>query len=225
MGTVDQYEKNTSNMLNELKLFEKPNDLVIPVYDNSSSKIADLVPINVDMEENDEAIKLLARWREENADAYPTQFKVTEEGTKKWLRTQLIERKDRILFFIQSLDNMRIGHLGLSEFDFSEQSCEIDNVVRGRKTMMKGIMTLALNTLLNWSVSKLELKRVYLRVFLDNERAIALYKRCGFKELAKIPLRRIEEKDIIKFIDIEDNSFDSADRYFLKMIWKPKQGE
>ncbi|MHA1409550.1 MAG: GNAT family N-acetyltransferase [Candidatus Odinarchaeia archaeon] len=219
-GDIKKYKKEVVNILKQLKLEDFHEKSKIGISDQDGKKVSEFVPIGLSAKDNVEIIKLLARWRSENMDAYPTQFPVTDEGTQRWIYNQLIEREDRILFFIQRLNGCKIGHIGLSEFNFLERSCEIDNVVRGEKNIMKGIMTFALNTLLDWSIRKLKLKKIYLRVFLDNTRAIALYKRCGFKELEKIPLEREIEGDVIKYLEKKDNL--KADRYFLKMLWIPK---
>jgi RimJ/RimL family protein N-acetyltransferase len=178
-----------------------------------------LRPISKDWIFDNNYIKLLANWREENWFAYPTVFKVTYEGTLKWVKEQLIDRIDRILFMIFTQEGNPIGHLGLSNFNFENKEAEIDNVVRGMKNVLPGIMTFSMNTLIKWCFDSdgLDLSRLYLRVFYDNSKAIELYERCGFRGIKKIPLRRIVENEIIKYEEMSGEDFSSPDKFFYLM--------
>ena len=51
-----------------------------------------LLPINYAHLEDETLINLLAKWREDNNFAYPSRFKVTFEGTKKWLKVAVSVR-------------------------------------------------------------------------------------------------------------------------------------
>ncbi len=211
-------EEYIFNILKEPKFefYKKSGKLKIKIYDNNKT-VAFLHPISLGFEEDDGNIRLLSKWRADNWQAYPTVFKVTEEGTKKWVKSQLIDRQDRILFLIVLTDGTQMGHLGLSNFDFLKNEAEIDNVIRGISNCLPGIMTLAMNTLDNWAFTKLKLDRLFLRVFLDNERAIRLYERCGFKRVKEIPLHKNVDGDIIKYEEIDENDKLSIDRTFLMM--------
>jgi len=44
-----------------------------------------LVPIHQGQRDDADLIKILARWREDNAYAYCDQFPITIEGTQRWL--------------------------------------------------------------------------------------------------------------------------------------------
>jgi len=196
---------------------KSPHRLRIPIKDKKQI-VGFLRPISQDLgDERDKYIDLLARWREENWRAYPTVFKVTKHGTEKWVQDQLIDREDRILFMVIDLENQVIGHVGLSNFDFSKRSAEIDNVVRGLPDRSPGIMTLALNALVEWSHSALGLRGLNLRVFLDNRRAIKLYERCGFKGVRTIPLHKVITDDLTSYEEIPEGKELSVDRVFLLM--------
>src|SRR5437588_398790 len=52
-----------------------------------------------------DAIALLANWRENAAHAFPSQFPVTLVGTHRWLIRQLLEVSDRMLFWVTALDS------------------------------------------------------------------------------------------------------------------------
>ncbi|GAG84667.1 unnamed protein product, partial [marine sediment metagenome] len=165
--------------------------------------VAFLRPISKNLGKDEEKyVKLLSKWRATNWQAYPTVFKVTEEGTRRWIKDQLINREDRILFMIINLDNQPIGHLGLSNFDFKKQEAEIDNVVRGVSDVLPGVMAFALNVLIHWSFTTLRLRRLFLRVFSDNERAVKFYERCGFRGVKNIPLHKVSDSEVTKYKEI-----------------------
>ena len=52
-----------------------------------------------------ENARLLAQWRQENSFAFPSSFKITVAGTKRWLESQVINNKGRILFFVIGPDD------------------------------------------------------------------------------------------------------------------------
>ncbi len=177
-----------------------------------------LDPITASDVFNPEVIRTLAEWREKVQPYFPSQFKVTFEGTQVWLENQVIKLFDRILFFVKEVnvrDNVPIGHVGLYRFNWEERSCEIDNIVRGRDSLFPGAMTLAVESLDNWSFNELGVKILYLKVLADNKKAIKLYERCGFKEHKLIPLRREEKLNMVQWE--EDLTLKKAERYFLQM--------
>jgi len=192
----------------------------ISIYNNEGEIVAFLIAIDKSILTSSQLIKLLAIWREKNAFAFPSQFEVTYQGTKTWLDKQLLQNPTRILFLIESLDKKIkfIGHIGLYSFNFKKHSCEIDNVIRGEKSGLKGIMTFALNALIKWTVLELRPAKIYLRVFSDNNRAIELYRRCGFMKYELIPLEKHEKNNMI--IWKENKKIKKASKYFLKMIYE-----
>ena len=195
--------------------YRNEKDFVIPVV-NGMEKVANLRPITKkyleDTEKNIEIIKLLAEWRETNQKWFDI-FKVTEEGTKKWLKKSVIDIEDRILFLVETVDRIPFGHMGFFRG-------EADNFIRGRNNLVREGMTYALTAMLDWAFTELELNELYLRVFSDNKRAIAYYERCGFKEIGLIPLRRIEKAESTRWEAIEEGDRQEADRFFCLMKLK-----
>lgn len=175
--------------LHIINLFKKLKNRVFKInIVNKNKNIAYLRSITNDILDNEKEIRLIANWRNKNQYWFPTQFTVTFTGTKKWLKEQLIEKEDRILFFVEptKLPINVVGHLGLNRFNYKNRSCQIDNVIRG-KSIQKGIMTYALQTLICFSFEELNLKYLTLATFADNVKAIALYKRCVFQMNKKSP--------------------------------------
>jgi RimJ/RimL family protein N-acetyltransferase len=188
-------------------------DFVIPVFEKNL-QVAVLKPITrfnlYENIPNHELIKSLADWRRDNQSWYPTVFTVTEEGTKLWLKNQVIDVDDRILFLIVSLDGVVFGHMGLFRG-------EIDNVLRGITGIVDGGMKHGLCALMKFCATELGIKNLYLRVFSDNARAIHYYENCGFSEIGKISLKKSEEINCIKWEPSPDIDIYHAERSYSVM--------
>lgn len=194
---------------------------VIPIYDNSGEIAGFLRPVTESTLKNLKEIRLFAKWRKENEFAFPSIFKVTVEGTLKWTQNALLLNPTRTLFSVESIKKSKlIGHLGLYSFNFEDNSCEIDNVVRGEKDYHKGLMTYAMHALIKWTYYYLKPEHIYLRVFSDNIHAVNFYKRCGFSKIIKIPLIKKIEPNFQVWQESE--KLKKAEKYFLKMEYKPK---
>jgi RimJ/RimL family protein N-acetyltransferase len=185
--------------------------------------IARLEPVTWRDARDDQAIGLLARWREAANVFFPSQFPVTVAGTQRWLMQQLLEVPDRLLLWVCGNDGKRLGHLGLFRFDFKTPTVEIDNVVRGLEGAVPGLMTAALETLLTWSFETLGMAEIYLRVLSDNVRALRLYERCGFREALRVPLARQEEGPVVRWVEVDSSYRGPVQRYFVSMRLLPGQ--
>ena len=138
---------------------------------------------------DDALVALLARWRSDNQHAYPTRFTVTDEGTKSWLRRGVLDVPDRLLFLVLDRHGYPVGHLGFANCVNDRCVMEIDNVVRGSPTAPKGLMTAALETMLAWAHRTLWPESFALRVLEGNGHAVAFYRKRGFVECQRTPLR------------------------------------
>jgi perosamine synthetase len=177
-----------------------------------------LVPICELHAEDERLIATLARWREENAFAFPTQFQVTHSGTATWLRREVLDVPDRILFLVQDRFGHTAGHLGFASAFSGDRSLEVDNVVRGEKAVQPGLMGAALQGLVAWAEDCFRPARIHLRVFADNDHAIGFYRRAGFCDGVRTPLRREVDGDAVRYVPSRGGP---ADRWFLGMEWAP----
>lgn len=174
-----------------------------------------LVPFTAECAEDDAHIATLACWRRQNQHGFPRIFTITEEGTRLWARKLLIDRSDRILFYVRTADGQDIGHVGLSSFDFDLRSCEIDNIVRGGTGVAPGAMVAAVRLLIKWTSENIAPGSLELRVLHDNIEALALYHRIGFQPIALIPLKKVEKQDVVEWVEADPG--DHIDRFFLRM--------
>ena len=149
-----------------------------------SSKILQLItPSILDNRRN---VLRLMRWRIANQQYYASQPVITEESFRTWLKKHVFG-KLRLLFWVVDTKSKPIGHMGL--YRFKDDSCEIDNVLRGIRSN-KGRMGKALRFLVQWTLDNLPVSRIYLRVLSDNAHAIGFYQHNGFIPVRKVIVKR-----------------------------------
>lgn len=129
-------------------------------------------------------VRLLGRWRKKHEFWFPSQFPVSFGRTRVWLQQRVIDEPDRLLCMIRVHDTY-IGHVGLYRFDFKTGTCEIDNIVRGRREY-PGIIASAISLMMSWGTRELGLKGYTLETTSDNEKALKLYKSLGFEESKRV---------------------------------------
>lgn len=218
-GKDNSSKKRIIRIFTNLKQEKEDEDAspLIPVYDKKKF-IAYLRIISSSSLNNPQDIKNLASWRNKHNWWFPAQFKATLDGTKRWLENLLLNQRDRLLFMLETPSGAPFGHMGFFRFDFKNNSCEVDNIVRG-KNLIHGGMTPSLKTLINWAFSVLKVRSVYLKTYFDNERAIRLYKRCGFEIVKKIPLKKIIEGNMTRWEE-DPKLKKNIERYHVQMKYK-----
>lgn len=204
------FEDYITKLFDKMKRKNVTDDMVlIPVVDDNGILEAFLKPITFDYETIfPDCVYYMSKWRRENPSLSNSIFTVTDERTKNWLDNLILKRKDRLLFFIDTPDNRHIGHIAYSSFDFENKTAEIDAVLRGEKAL-PGVMTKTVKAMIRWAWANLKLNHLQLRVNDDNRKAIALYERCGFVPVSRIPLFRRELEGEVRWD--EDDSRDSSE--------------
>ena len=164
--------------------------------------------------------KYFSPWRSNNQHGFVKKFNITIEGTKTWLDLAVQKRKDRLLFLVFDCNEKVIGHLGVSSFDFLNKTCEIDNVVRGEISLLRGVMLSASQTLIKWINQFIKPSKIYIRVLNDNTAALFLYHRLGFVPFQLEALEKVEYDEVIEWLPVTNGVID---RFFLKMELKGKK--
>ncbi len=171
----------------------------IPVYDEKDRIQGWLRPVTRDYRVTMPwCTELFARWRNENPSMSSERFTATTDGTERWLDEQVIDRGDRILFLIVTVDGHNIGHIGFSSFGWEEKSCEVDAVLRGEKSTHPGLMTHAMRALLDWGLWDLQLEIIRLRVLPDNFHAIRFYRKNHFRIERENPQEKFTVMRLVK---------------------------
>jgi perosamine synthetase len=162
-------------------------------------------------------VSTLARWRANNQLAFATRFPVSEEGTRHWLRSNVLEREDRILFLVCEPTGHPVGHIGLANVLNENREMEVDNVLRGEKAS-PGLMSGALRKLCEWARARFSPSRFYLRVLSDNEHAVDFYRRLGWKEDEREPLtKEVEgEREILR----PASAGEPVETWYIRMVYE-----
>ncbi len=84
-------------------------------------------------------------------------------------------------FVVENENKELIGLVELIEINYIHRSAEFQIII-APDHQGKGYAKLAVHRALDYSFSILNLHKIYLLVALDNEKAIHLYKKCGFIE-------------------------------------------
>jgi RimJ/RimL family protein N-acetyltransferase len=105
---------------------------------------------------------------------------ISQAQEESWFEAQLKDQDRRILG-IETLDGKLIGNIALENINWKDRNAELGIVIGEKEYWGTGYGTEAIITLLDFAFSQMNLHRVYLRVFEDNQRALHCYEKCGFK--------------------------------------------
>lgn len=162
---------------------------------------------------------MLTEWRNRFVQAFLTEFEATESRTARWLAEVVGPREGKILFMVDDLNGRTFGYMGLDYIDWEQAYGEADAIVRGAEAA-PGTMKRALQTLLSWARGQLGLRELGVRVRSDNT-ALEFYRKVGFHEMRRVPLRRLEEPQMIRWV--EDASLESSKVHLVHMRWQPPE--
>ncbi len=210
------YQERVLATIRNLKVAATGRGNWLAIFDRDEC-MSSLDPVTWADVDDPDSIQLLADWRHASQNSFPAIFPVSLEGTRRWLIKQVLETPDRLLFWVKSPEGQKIGHAGIFRIDFDERNLEIDNVVRGVSRVMRGAMYSSVQAILSWVFTTLEMRDVFLRVFSDNPKAIRLYEHCGFRETMRMPLKREQEGDVIRWIEVDGQFRKAVERYFVTM--------
>lgn len=106
----------------------------------------------------------------------------SREETQKWLqmcinRTNGYEQKA-----IETEDGKHIGWIDLKNIDKHNKNAEIGIAIGDKNYWGKGYGLSAMREMLIWGFIELELNKIWLRVDIDNKKAIKSYKTIGYIE-------------------------------------------
>lgn len=142
--------------------------------------------------EADEAGKAFSRWSRDsefmrlfNSDAART-ISITKE--KKWIEKELEEQSASLYWFsIRKLDdNTLLGEIDLYVHNWSARDTFVAIGIGERDFWDKGYGTDAMNVILRYAFTEINMKRVSLGVFEYNPRAIRSYEKTGFRHEGRI---------------------------------------
>ena len=91
-----------------------------------------------------------------------------------------VRQGDDLHFAIVNDKDEYLGTVSLKAIDLDNRTAEYAIAIR-KAAQGRGVATIATGIVLKKAFKEYGLHRVYLNVFSDNERAIELYERCGFR--------------------------------------------
>ena len=101
---------------------------------------------------------------------------------ERYIESVSNEAHDQRTFAIETLSHHYIGALDLRNINWIDRHAGIGIVIGDKDYWGKGYGTDAMRVLLRIAFDKMNLHRVHLDVHAFNERAVACYKRLGFKQ-------------------------------------------
>ncbi len=102
----------------------------------------------------------------------------TEEQEIQWVRRKLAD-KEEVFSMLEKTSGAFIGNIEL--MDVTETEAELGIAITGAM-QNRGYGTEAVSALTAYGLDRLGLRRIVLRVFPENARAIRVYEKCGFRE-------------------------------------------
>lgn len=166
------------------------------------------------VDESDETIHLLTKWRKLYRHMFASNFRMDEEHNKKWVNQKCSTSDETILFMIY-FDGKKVGNIGTNLFNEKENSAELDNMMKDPHCREKGLMTIVEKVYLKWMFDYLKLSKIHGRLFTDNFRMLNIHLECGWKIIDVYPLRREYTNDGWIWKEIKLQSEDEfGERYF-----------
>ena len=161
---------------------------------------------------NQNDVRVLTEWRNRFVKSFLTEFEATEARTATWLTDVVGPDPTRILFMLDDAQGQTVGYLGLAFIDWEQGIGEADAIVRGAE-VAPGVMAKALFTLLGWGYEQLGLETIGARVRSDNP-SLRFFLKIG-QELKRVPLRQIEEPDMVRWVEDETLVTSAASLVYL----------
>ena len=109
---------------------------------------------------------------------------VTLESEKEWIEKNNRDGNFQFAIVTQENDEL-IGNCGYNELDLVNSKATIGIFIGEEENRNKGYGTEALNLLIEYGFAYLNLNSIMLSVYSFNDRAIACYKKVGFKEIGR----------------------------------------
>lgn len=106
----------------------------------------------------------------------------TPEMEKKWIQEQAGQYQFAI---VRLSDHTLLGNCGFDNISHRNQHAEVGLFIGEEESRGKGYGAEALSLLLEYGFNEMNLNNIMLKAFSFNERAIACYKKVGFREFGR----------------------------------------
>jgi RimJ/RimL family protein N-acetyltransferase len=109
-------------------------------------------------------------------------YPVSKADEIKWLESVSMANPREKVFAIETSSGRLIGSVGLREVNWVERKAELGIMIGETDCWGQGYGTAAVLEVLRIAFEKMNLNRVWLRVYENNTRAIRVYEKCGFRQ-------------------------------------------
>lgn len=110
-------------------------------------------------------------------------FPMTKWQEEEWVRSRKANADFTYDFAIEDLETGKyIGGCSINECDVKNRTCTIGIMIGDKEYWSKGYGSDALKVLIKFIFEEVNMNKIKLKVFSFNTRAIACYKKVGFKE-------------------------------------------
>ncbi len=144
-------------------------------------------------------LELLSEWRNRYVKSFLTEFPSHARRTERWLVDYVHSNPSKLLFMVENLDGMALGHVGIDFIDWERGYGEADAIVSGGASP-PGLMKEALRTMLHWAEHQLGLRHLTVRVRSDNT-ALEFYRKVGFVEQKRVPLNVERSLEMVRWYE------------------------
>jgi len=166
------------------------------------------------VDESEETVNLLTKWREKYRNMFATDFTITEEKTKKWIKKDVLGNPEKIMFVIY-VDSEKIGIISTSQYDENTNTAILDTMMKEPTFNLPGLMTVVEKVYLRWMFDELNLSKITGFLFSDNKKMMNIHKKCGWVMIDVVPIQKISTKEYTRWEKITSKSDDmNVERYF-----------
>lgn len=153
-----------------------------------------------------ELLEQVTQWRRRSMRMFLSQFEPSASRTATYFRDIVLAQPDRVLFFLLDAQGAAVGHLGVA--NWTAESAELDNLVRGVGGGHPQLTYFAERALLEWVFGQSPVRSVFARVLSYNWMAQDLHASLGFAPTQAQSLRQVATADGVhhEFVDTESSN-------------------
>ena len=148
---------------------------------------------------------------------FGTVFEVSEKRTKVWIKKNILDNPNCILFLIYVNEKM-VGNVGIDNYDEKSNSVELENYMKDPEFDFPGLMTIIERPFLKWIFEGLKVSKITTHIFSDNYKMLNIHARCGgWKTTDAIPLKRVITSDGWKWEKVRLKKDELGERYYHRL--------
>ncbi len=106
---------------------------------------------------------------------------LNEIREREWFERHYKDDREIILAVALKANDQHVGNAGLHRIEWKNRQGELGIMIGERDEWDKGYGSEAIELILRYGFERLNLHRIYLRVYANNPRAIRCYERAGFQ--------------------------------------------